>query len=473
MNMGNIVSSGIQEFKQIIEKNCNNLQIDNLTPDTYQLFTDCLKEALSSTGKVMITNFLNEYDVNEESIQFNGELYKNKIISKKKFLTFFGEIELKRTLYQKDRGGKCYIPLDDKWGVTDEYASPDIQDAVLYSSAHMIPCEVEKLLEKCAFFNPSATAVQNMIEKSAKVIEKNEDEIYTKIILDEEIPKETEILAASLDGANVLLREKGSKKGRKLSRPKKGENNNEIQKSCYKNAMVGTISYYKKRKDGEKHPDRLETKYIARMPENRAITFKERFELSIKNVTSKLTNNPKKIMILDGARKLWNYVNNNTLFDDYEKLVDFYHTTEHLSIASEIIFGKKNDDSKKWFNEYRKKLLNIDNGAYKVIRSLEYYLNKIKKGTQRYKDLKRELTFFRNNKNKMNYLYFLENGWPIGSGPVEAACKTIVKQRLCRSGMRWLRKGGQAILNLRTIVKSNRWENFWEHFQMSKQFAYN
>ena len=104
---------------------------------------------------------------------------------------------------------------------------------------------------------------------------------------------------------------------------------------------------------------------------------------------------------------------------------------------------------------------------------MEYHLSKIKIGTQRYKELQSQLTFFKNNKSKMNYLYFLNNGWPIGSGPVEAACKTIVKQRLCRSGMRWLRKGCQAILNLRTIVKSNRWEKFWEHFQTAKQFAYN
>jgi len=62
---------------------------------------------------------------------------------------------------------------------------------------------------------------------------------------------------------------------------------------------------------------------------------------------------------------------------------------------------------------------------------------------------------------KMEYKRFRDNGWPIGSGPVEGACKNIVKQRLCRSGMRWSIPGGQAILTLRTIVKSNRWKEFW------------
>ena len=50
------------------------------------------------------------------------------------------------------------------------------------------------------------------------------------------------------------------------------------------------------------------------------------------------------------------------------------------------------------------------------------------------------------------------------SDPVEAACKSIVKTRLCRSGMRWSRPGGQRILHLRCFIKSNRWDEFWKHY---------
>ncbi len=64
----------------------------------------------------------------------------------------------------------------------------------------------------------------------------------------------------------------------------------------------------------------------------------------------------------------------------------------------------------------------------------------------------------------MQYATFLEKGWPIGSGVIEAACKSVVKQRMCRSGQRWSIKGGQAILDLRAIAKSDRWDGFWKHF---------
>ena len=62
----------------------------------------------------------------------------------------------------------------------------------------------------------------------------------------------------------------------------------------------------------------------------------------------------------------------------------------------------------------------------------------------------------------MNYALHLEQNLPIGSGVTEAACKTIVKQRLCCSGMKWKEKGAAIVLSLRTLVYSRgRWSQFW------------
>lgn len=61
----------------------------------------------------------------------------------------------------------------------------------------------------------------------------------------------------------------------------------------------------------------------------------------------------------------------------------------------------------------------------------------------------------------MRYAEFIARGLPIGSGPVESAAKTIVQARLKRSGMRWSRDGGQHVLDLRTLLKSERWAPMW------------
>jgi hypothetical protein len=61
----------------------------------------------------------------------------------------------------------------------------------------------------------------------------------------------------------------------------------------------------------------------------------------------------------------------------------------------------------------------------------------------------------------MRYYSLVNQALPIGSGVTEAACKMIVKQRLCQSGMKWNEKGASIILSLRTLERSNRWEQFW------------
>ena len=94
-----------------------------------------------------------------------------------------------------------------------------------------------------------------------------------------------------------------------------------------------------------------------------------------------------------------------------------------------------------------------------MIRTLLYRVNKAKGAKA--KKIRAELTYFRNHRRQMRYAEFRRQGLPIGSGVVEAACKTLVTHRMKRSGMRWSIPGGQAILTLRSLIQSDRWHNGW------------
>ena len=74
-----------------------------------------------------------------------------------------------------------------------------------------------------------------------------------------------------------------------------------------------------------------------------------------------------------------------------------------------------------------------------------------------------ETQYLRNNVHRMDYPTYLANGWQIGSGPVEAACKTVVGQRLKCSGMRWGDDGADALCHLRALYLSepDQWDSFW------------
>ncbi len=65
-----------------------------------------------------------------------------------------------------------------------------------------------------------------------------------------------------------------------------------------------------------------------------------------------------------------------------------------------------------------------------------------------------------------NYPEYLENNLPIGSGVIKAACKTLIKQRLCYSGMKWTERGAGIILSLRYLVSTkDRWIQFWDKLE--------
>ena len=82
------------------------------------------------------------------------------------------------------------------------------------------------------------------------------------------------------------------------------------------------------------------------------------------------------------------------------------------------------------------------------------------KHPRRRKKLRKELTYFKNQRERMDYAHYQALGLPIGSGVVEAACKTLATQRLKQSGMNW-GDGKQPILTIRSLQQSGRWANGW------------
>lgn len=97
-----------------------------------------------------------------------------------------------------------------------------------------------------------------------------------------------------------------------------------------------------------------------------------------------------------------------------------------------------------------------------IIEEMEMLVRKTHLSKKVKEDLKKALTYFINHRFMMDYPKHIEIKLPIGSGVTEAACKTLVKQRLCCSVMRWKKRGAQMVLTLRSLLQSgDRWNQFW------------
>ena len=468
MNMERIIESMSCEIRRILSEFGENDNAAELTPQRAADMTGALAQAVSAAGVAGLRTFLESYEASSDTVERGGKCYRYKFDSLKRFHTFFGVMELPRRLYQPDEGGESFVPLDAAWGMEGEYATAEVREACLFGLGLNTAEEVHSLLEKCALFHPSASTIKRLGTEMNAWLDEHKEAVDEAIREQENQPAEATALVGSLDGVNVLLAEPGRKKGRPAERPKKEQDED---KTSYRNAMVGSISLYTSDTDeeGKLVPVRLTSRYVARMPEDYAPTAKREWEQELAHASSRLDEDSVRLLLLDGSRALWKYVQTNKAFDHYEKGVDFFHTTEHLSSAAEALFGKKSEKATTWYQQYRTKLLEDDGAAESIIRSMDYYRQRSKLSQARQKQLHRERTFFRRNKGRMSYACLLARGLPIGNGVVEAACKGVVKQRLGRSGMRWSRPGGQAILNLRTYIKSKRWDSFWKHYSKLRQ----
>jgi hypothetical protein len=276
------------------------------------------------------------------------------------------------------------------------------------------------------------------------------------------------VLVVSADGATVLMNEAGVSVGRPAERP--GPGAPAVTPTAYRVAMVGSVSYYGAPETPGERPPRLQSRYVAHMPEPGCPHFKTLLEAEVDAAHAGLPADTPRILLLDGSRELWHYFTTNPRYDGYERAIDFWHVTQHLATAADALFGA-GTKAQAWYEKHYDLLLACDDAARRIQRSIDYYENRYTRSATDAKHLTEERTYFTRNGDRMRYATFRQNGWPIGSGPIEAACKTLIKTRLCRSGMRWTRAGGQRILDLRTYVKSGRWERFWHEIKALERAA--
>lgn len=341
--------------------------------------------------------------------------------------------------------------------------------------------DIKKLLDKLSAFSLSKEANYDIrVDEGKRLHEwaQSKEGLQTRLNATD-IPEDTKALVAGLDGANLALREEGKKRGRPQERPKSGTAKSESKKpkqSCFKNAMVGSFSLYGTTevidiKTGNPRTEtvRLSSCHTAQMREERFGDFKNEFEATLDYLESQLPDDIPKVLLLDGGRPLWGYLEDSKeRFADYEKLLDYYHTTEHLSLAAESLFGKNSDRREQWYEKWCAKLKDEEWDVDGLIRSLRYHRGKRKLRGSTAKAYEQQLGFFERNRQWMNYAAFLKRNLPIGSGPTEAAYKSIVKERMCRSGMRWTREKGKSVLTLRAIHKSNQWDSTWEQYRRQR-----
>lgn len=166
-------------------------------------------------------------------------------------------------------------------------------------------------------------------------------------------------------------------------------------------------------------------------------------------------------IIGDGAVWIWNQTAEH--FFDSQQTLDWYHAVQHLHTAAHLYHPDDPEAANRWFNTAETTL--FQGHADRISDQLRDRASGL---SQRAKDLRAEANFFQNNKRRMQYLEFREEGYPIGSGMVESGAKQF-KARFTGPGMRWSRDGLQNLLPIRSAILSDNFDDLWPQVYSSPQ----
>jgi hypothetical protein len=327
-------------------------------------------------------------------------------------------------VYEEKITKKRYCPLEDKANM--KITTPKLAKSITSKYLNMSAKKVKRDFSENHNIDISTNTVRNVIHR-VENINKN---IEIDFEMSEEIIKNKDKITTitfSLDGTCIPVETKG-----------------------YREAMVGAISFY------DKNIKKIDTIYIAEAPEHGKETFKKKFIKEIENIKKFIPENTKIIGLADGAPENWKF------FEPYIdiEILDFFHASEYLTKVSKCIDEDK-EKQKEWLDKSCKKLKNNENSAEELLEEMKK-INKNKLSDNNEEELKTSITYFENHKHQMNYSQAINDKIPIGSGVIEGACKSIVKERICISGARWGIFGSKSILDLKAINQTNgRWEQLW------------
>ena len=404
------------------------------------------RDALHQAGAGLLETLLNEQPASESQQSCAcGKQARNAGKRSKKLLTMLGEVVVERPYYHCNRCRAGFAPRDQELDVEQTQYSPGVRRMTALVGSETSFDRGRTLLEELAGVQLTAKAVERQAEAiGADIADREQAEIRRAVQLDlpEICGPETPLLYIELDGTGVPVSDADTAGRRGKTSPQ--ARTREVKLGC---VFTQTSC------DEQSRPVRDEdsTSYTGAIED--AASFGRRiYSEACRRGWSRAR---KKVVIGDGAAWIWNL--SHEYFPGAIEIVDLYHAREHLWELAAKLFPRDDKRRRGWVRRLKKKL---DAGR---IEQLIDALRATETGDAELAHrLALEAEYFARNADRMRYREFRRQGLFVGSGMIEAGCRTVIASRLKRSGMFWSVRGANAIAALRCSRLSNRFHDYWE-----------
>jgi hypothetical protein len=363
----------------------------------------------------------------------------------KEITTVVGAVEFRRAYYYCEQCGEGILPQDAALDLAHTSFSPGVRRLMGRVGGKESFNEGRKDLEELAGIKVQTKAVERVAEGIGAQLEVlGRKERQRAIAVQKVVPlKSIAKLYVSFDGTGVpvIKRETEGRRGKSVT----GEaHTREVKLGCvFTQTAVD--------EQGRPVRDEAATTYVG------AIETAPEFGWRIYGEAERrgLRRAAQVIIIGDGAPWVWGLAAEH--FPGAIEIVDLYHARAHLTDLSKLVYGVGSAKAKEWSTA---RLAQLDEGE---VESLLVSLRRLRPtAAQTQEAVRQAIGYFNGNRERMRYAKFRHQGLFVGSGVIEAGCKTIVGHRLKQSGMRWSLRGANAIIALRCAQLSGRWEEFWE-----------
>jgi hypothetical protein len=450
-------SPAVRRLAEFVAKHCEQRASENeaTSVESIERFEQDIHQLVMAVESELVGDELSRYDMTAAEIEVDGKVYRRGVRLAESYLTAAGRVSVQRYWYEPvakvGEKGKSICPLELRSGIIAGYFTPRAARQGAFAMAHLTAGESEALFGEIGNMQPSRSSLDRLTKVLSPHWEAQRVTWEAQLRQTETVPVAAKVVVISVDGVMAPIRgadkqAQAQKVGKHASGP-----------TGYKEVGCGTVTLY------DQEAERLQTVRYARMPESKKVTLQQQLETEAASILT-LRPDLRRVHLADGAKDNWRLMN------DIEahlppaphapiEIVDFYHACDHLKNGCDAAWGESTQKSMACFVRLKTWLKELDDGAERVIRTLRLQCS-LARGNQR-KRLQAELTYFRNQQPRMHYAEYIRLNLPIASGVMEASCKTLVTQRLKRSGMAWTNSGGQAILTLRSLIQSDRWDSAW------------
>jgi len=170
------------------------------------------------------------------------------------------------------------------------------------------------------------------------------------------------------------------------------------------------------------------------------------------------------VSVNDGALWIWLIV--QMCWAPCVEILDWWHAVEKLWEVAGALWGENEATTARWMDQQKSHLWQSQ--LRQVIRAIRQVCPR---GEPLPDKVRTGVGYLFNHRRRMRYQQFREAGYPLGSGTVESACKVVMQERMKQAGMRWSRDGAQAMLALRSVLLSERWDEVWATLQPAPKLA--